>query len=95
VLREPLSDAESTLSLLERADAFRRPERLQRLLEVAECDAPGGGAPASCEWLTRSLAAARAVDAGAVAREHPDDIPGAVRRARLIAIAALESAPGA
>ncbi|HEY5000108.1 MAG TPA: multifunctional CCA tRNA nucleotidyl transferase/2'3'-cyclic phosphodiesterase/2'nucleotidase/phosphatase, partial [Usitatibacter sp.] len=32
-------DAESTLSLLERADAFRRPERLDRLLEVAECDA--------------------------------------------------------
>ena len=95
VLREPLTDAESTLALLERADAFRRPERLDRLLEVAECDAPGGEAPASCRWLTRSLAAARGVDAGAVAREHPGDIPGAVRRARLVAIAALESAPGA
>jgi hypothetical protein len=34
------------------------------------------------------------VDAGAVAREHPDDIPGAVRRARLAAIAALQPPTG-
>ena len=44
--------------------------------------------------LARALAAARAVDAGAVAREHPDDIPGAVRRARLAAIAALQPPTG-
>jgi tRNA nucleotidyltransferase (CCA-adding enzyme) len=94
-LQEPLLDAESTLALLERADAFRRPERLERVLEAAECDAPGDGPFAPRRWLTRSLAAARGVDAGAVAREHPDDIPGAIRRARLVAIAALEAAPGA
>jgi hypothetical protein len=35
------------------------------------------------------------VDAAAIAREHRDDIPGAVRRARLVAIAALEAAPRA
>jgi tRNA nucleotidyltransferase (CCA-adding enzyme) len=84
---ESVLDAESTLSLLERADAFRRPERVERLLEVAACDDPAG-ATAAAIWIRRALAAARAVDAGAVAREHPTDIPGAVRRARLAAIAA-------
>src|SRR5207344_1791287 len=45
VLRADL-DAESTLSLLERADAFRRAGRLERLLEVAESDAHSHSAPA-------------------------------------------------
>jgi hypothetical protein len=34
------------------------------------------------------------VDAGAIAREHPGEIAGAVRRARLTAIAALQSPTG-
>jgi len=42
----------------------------------------------------RALQAARAVDAGAAAREHPDDVPGAVRRARLTAIASLQPSTG-
>jgi hypothetical protein len=46
-------------------------------------------------WFLRALAAARRVDAGAVARDNRDDVPGAVRRARLVAIAELEAAPGA
>ena len=87
-------DAESTLSLLERADAFRRGERLERLLEVAECDALPASIAASRAWLASSLAAARSVDAGAIARENPSDVPGAVRRARLVAIAALEKPTG-
>jgi tRNA nucleotidyltransferase (CCA-adding enzyme) len=94
-LQQPLLDAESTLSLLERSDAFRRPERLERLLEVAQCDAAGEAPLVSRAWLTRSLAAAREVDAATIARENSGDIPGAIRRARLVAIAALESAPGA
>jgi tRNA nucleotidyltransferase (CCA-adding enzyme) len=55
------ADAESTLSLLERADSFRRPDRLDRLLEVAESDAhvdsPGRSGPAnSCaaRWRRRA-----------------------------------------
>jgi len=89
-------DAESTLAFLERADLFRRPERLDRLGEIAECDHPaqprrGRAVQAS---IARALAAGRGVDAGAVAREHPDDIPGAVRRARLAAIAALQAPTG-
>jgi tRNA nucleotidyltransferase (CCA-adding enzyme) len=89
-------DAESTLGVLERSDAFRRPERLERLLEVAECDTlapdPASFRPAAA--LRRALAAARAVDAGRVASEFPDDVPGAVRRARLAAVASLQPPTG-
>jgi tRNA nucleotidyltransferase (CCA-adding enzyme) len=96
VLAGELVDADSTLALLERADAFRRPERLERLLEVATCDAHSHAherqVPRAA--LLRALAAARSVDAGRVAREFPDDIPGAIRRARLAAIAALQPVSG-
>ncbi|MDQ3026743.1 MAG: multifunctional CCA tRNA nucleotidyl transferase/2'3'-cyclic phosphodiesterase/2'nucleotidase/phosphatase, partial [Pseudomonadota bacterium] len=36
-------DAESVLGMLERSDAFRRPERLDRLVEVAQCAEGGDG----------------------------------------------------
>ncbi|MBC8024107.1 MAG: multifunctional CCA tRNA nucleotidyl transferase/2'3'-cyclic phosphodiesterase/2'nucleotidase/phosphatase [Burkholderiales bacterium] len=89
-------DAESTLALLERADAFRRRERLDRLLEVAECDthvdSPESFGPR--KQLRRALAAARSVDAGAIAKEKPGDIADAVRRARLVAIASLQPVTG-
>jgi tRNA nucleotidyltransferase (CCA-adding enzyme) len=89
-------DAESTLALLERADAFRRPERLERLIEVAECDAlaPSAQAFVPRTALLRALDAARKVDAGAVARQFPGDIPGAVRRARIAAVASLQLPTG-
>jgi tRNA nucleotidyltransferase (CCA-adding enzyme) len=92
----PALDVETTLGLLERADAFRRPERIDRLLDVAECDAPVEAArvPAIRASIARALAAARSVDAGAIAREHPEDIPGAIRRARLAAIAGLQAPTG-
>ena len=96
LLATPDLDAESTLGLLERSDAFRRPERLERLLEVGECDTLAASAdryPPRVALL-RALAAARKVDAGAVAREHPGDVPGAVRRARLAAIASLQPPTG-
>jgi tRNA nucleotidyltransferase (CCA-adding enzyme) len=89
-------DAESTLSLLERCGAFRRAERLGQLIEVAECDAhcekPAAFVPR--RYLMAALESARAIDGGAAAREHPDDIPGAVRRARLAAIASLQPPTG-
>ena len=95
VLRKEL-DAESTLGLLERADAFRRPDRLERLLEAAECDArcdsPQEFAPRS--HFRRALEAARKVDAGAIAHANPGDIGEAVRRARLTAIASLQAPTG-
>jgi tRNA nucleotidyltransferase (CCA-adding enzyme) len=96
LVRSPGLDAQDTLALLERSDAFRRPERLERLLQSAECDAlaPDAEAFAPRRVLLRARDAARAVDAGRVAREFPDDIPGALRRARLAAIAALQPATG-
>ncbi|MFZ3324308.1 MAG: multifunctional CCA tRNA nucleotidyl transferase/2'3'-cyclic phosphodiesterase/2'nucleotidase/phosphatase [Usitatibacter sp.] len=75
-------DAESVLSLLERCDAFRRPDRFEQLIEVAECDAPG--VPRAL--LMAALEAARNVDAGAIARDNAADIPGALRKARLAAV---------
>jgi tRNA nucleotidyltransferase (CCA-adding enzyme) len=89
-------DAESTLGLIERSDLLRRPERLDRLVEVAEADHPSQArhAEAVRRALALALQAARSVDAGTIAREHPDDIPGAVRRARLTAIAALQPPTG-
>ena len=95
-LQNPALDAEATLAVLERCDAFRRPERLDRLLEVAHCDAHshGGDRRVAEQSMRRALEAARKVDAGALAREHPDDIPGAIRRARLTAIAALQPPSG-
>lgn len=89
-------DAETTLGLLERSDAFRRPERLDRLTEVAACDRPGNDTRAAAvrAGLRRTLDAARAVDAAALARDHPADIAGAIRRARLAAIASLQPPSG-
>ena len=90
------ADAEAMLGLIERADLLRRPERLDRLAEVAEADAAVDSARKhlSRDALHRALTAARGVDAAAVAREHPDDIPGALRRARLAALASLQSPTG-
>jgi tRNA nucleotidyltransferase (CCA-adding enzyme) len=89
-------DAQSTLGLIERADLLRRPERLDRLAEVAEADHPADAkrGEAIRRSLARALQAARSVDAGAIAKEHPGDIPGALRRARLAAIAALQPPTG-
>ncbi len=96
IVADPPPDAQDRLALLERVDAFRRPERLRGLLEVAECDAlaPDPARFAPRQALLAALEAARAVDGGAVAREHPDDVPGAVRRARLAAIAGLQPRSG-
>ena len=96
LLLQPCSDAESTLGLLDRCDAFRRPERLDRLLEVAHCDAHSHASDRCVPEveLRRALEAARGIDSGVIAREHPDDIPGAIRRARLTAIAGLQPPTG-
>jgi tRNA nucleotidyltransferase (CCA-adding enzyme) len=91
LLRGDALEAETLLAVLERADAFRRPERLERLVEVAESDAHAGAKDfAAGKGLRAAAAAAREVDAGAIAKENPQDIPGAIRRARLMALAALQ-----
>jgi tRNA nucleotidyltransferase (CCA-adding enzyme) len=92
-------DADSIVTMLERCDAFRKPERFLDMLRVTECHfrsrsgnerrpyPPGA-------YLTVALEKASSVDAGAVARLHvsnPKQIPAAVHAARVAAIPALLS----
>lgn len=95
VRRAPESRASEILSLLERCDALRRPERFRDLLAVCECiDSSERG---WCEipypprvTLRRALTAAVGVDAGAIAAASAKaDIPAKVREARVAAIEAL------
>jgi len=83
-------DAEELVELLERADAFRRPERFGSLVDACECDASaiGDADPARKPFIERALAAARTVDAGAIAAANPPDVAGAVRAARVAAVRA-------
>lgn len=81
------------VGLLEKTDAFRRPERFAQLLQVCECDHRGRlgwqDRPYATDrvWQT-ALAAARAVDAGSIARACTDKaaIPAAVHAARVAAV---------
>jgi tRNA nucleotidyltransferase (CCA-adding enzyme) len=86
-LREPLATATASAAIvdvLERGDAFRRPERFELLLQAFE----------ACRELPANrfrvaLRAASAVDAGALATLHrndPAEIPRAVRQARIVAV---------
>ncbi|CAN5363675.1 hypothetical protein BH09PSE6_BH09PSE6_26910 [soil metagenome] len=87
--------ASTIVDLLERADAFRKPARFVQLLEACEADSRGRlgfeqrpFAPRSA-WLA-ALAAAREVDAGAVAArfaDRPEAIRNAVHAARVAAVA--------
>jgi len=86
--------AATIVELLERVDAFRRPDRFGEFLQACECDfrgRPGYEArdfPAT-QYLQQALAAARAVDAGAVARSvAPEKIRAAVFQARVAAVEA-------
>ena len=81
------------VTLFERCDAFRKPERFDDMLLATECDA--AAAMHSPVWplrpyLAGALAAARAVNAGDVAAgcgENKQGIPQAVHRARVDAVA--------
>lgn len=91
LLREVLEgvnapDAAAALSLMERCDVMRKPERFGELLRAAACVRKVDEA----EWLRR-METMRGVDAGAIARECQDRsrIPEAVRAARLQALEAL------
>ncbi len=92
-------DAEGLLDLIERCDAFRRPERLQGFLQA--CEADYRGRPGwetrpfpQAERLYRAFEAARGVAAGALAsRVAAPDIPGAIRAARIQAIEAALRPP--
>jgi tRNA nucleotidyltransferase (CCA-adding enzyme) len=81
------------VKLLEKTDAFRRPDRFELLLDACACDFHGrlGFETRPYEpavLLRKVLAAARAVDAGVIAREQaePAKIAAAVHEARVHAV---------
>jgi len=77
------ADPQVLLELLKRADAFRRPERFDELLEVAKL-----AEDIDASRLTRALKAATAVDAGAIAKSAPPaEIAKRIDEARVRAIA--------
>jgi tRNA nucleotidyltransferase (CCA-adding enzyme) len=80
-----LATPAALLELLKRTDAFRRPERFAELLEAARLAAHD----VDTRRLERALAAAAAVDAGALAVKAASqaEIPGLIDRARERAIA--------
>ncbi len=91
----------TVLKLLQSCDAWRKPQRFAQLLDACACDFHGRTGyhdrpyPQAARLLT-ALAAAQAVDAGAIARTQPDTqrIKEQVARARLDAIRhALGTAP--
>jgi tRNA nucleotidyltransferase (CCA-adding enzyme) len=79
-----LATPQALLELLKRADAFRRPERFQQLVEVAQRDVP----VVDTGRVERALEAASAVDAGAIAAQarSPQEIAGLIDEARVRAI---------
>ncbi|WP_426116470.1 multifunctional CCA addition/repair protein [Massilia sp. PWRC2] len=93
--------ANTLVTLFERGDGLRKPERFARMLQAAECDFRGRGAhPAEVAafaarpypqgpYLAAALAVARNVDAGAVAARYaaqPARIGDAVHAARVSAV---------
>ncbi|KXS32424.1 MAG: Multifunctional CCA protein [Candidatus Gallionella acididurans] len=88
--------AETVIRLFQSADAWRRPERFAHLLQACAADARGRtghehDAYPQADYLLQLLAAARAVDAGEIARQCSDSsaIATAVQQARIRAIAGL------
>jgi tRNA nucleotidyltransferase (CCA-adding enzyme) len=92
----PRLGAEALVDVLQQVDAFRRPERFESFVDVCECDAiaRGHADPKRRARLLQALAAAQSIDAGSVAQSNPEDIPSAVRAARIGAVnAALVREP--
>jgi tRNA nucleotidyltransferase (CCA-adding enzyme) len=92
--------ANTIVTLFERCDAFRKPQRFVDMLCASECDYRGRAGFADkpfpqAGYLERALKAARAVDAGEIARRYssqPQGIPEAVHKARVAAVSAATNA---
>jgi tRNA nucleotidyltransferase (CCA-adding enzyme) len=86
--------ADAVVTLFERSDAFRKPERFAQMLLASECELRDPAYP-QAPFLLRALAAARGVNAGEIAARHADDkpaIPVAVHAARVAAVEACAAA---
>ena len=85
------------VKVLERTDAFRRPERFGQFLLACEADARGrtgleSRAYPQADAMRKALRAAMSVDAAAIAAESgPAQIPKRIRAARIDAVAAARS----
>lgn len=83
------------LKVLEKTDAFRRPQRFEQFLLTCEADARGRAGLENrrypqADHFRGAFAAAAAVDAGAIAKKHENSkIPTAIRRARKKAVSAF------
>jgi tRNA nucleotidyltransferase (CCA-adding enzyme) len=91
--------AETIVRLFHSTDAWRRPERFNHLLQACATDVRGragheGDDYPQAAYLLELLAAARAVDAGAIAQQCSDsrEIAAAVNQARVRSIADLVEA---
>jgi tRNA nucleotidyltransferase (CCA-adding enzyme) len=96
-----MQDPDAAVTLFERCDAFRKPQRFGQLLQACASDDP---ACAAIAWWPAALAAARGVDAGHIAQSlaqssapglatSPQAIPAAIHAARVHAVALLEPGP--
>ncbi len=85
--------AKTILKVLERTDAFRRPQRFEQFLVCCEADARGRAGLENrrypqADFLRGAFAAAAAIDAGTIAAANEGaKIPTAISRARKKAIA--------
>jgi tRNA nucleotidyltransferase (CCA-adding enzyme) len=95
IKRATALSAAELLELLERCDAFRRPDRFDDLLALAECLQRGERGWGETPYvprvlLRRALGAAAGVDAGKIAAgSAKDEIATKLRRARIAAIEKL------
>jgi tRNA nucleotidyltransferase (CCA-adding enzyme) len=82
-------DPDTIVTLFERCDAFRKPERFAQMLLASACETRELATPQG-DYLLRALTAARGVNAGEVAGrcgEGKARIPAAVHAARVEAVA--------
>lgn len=86
---------QTIVKVLEKTDAFRRPQRFEQFLLACEADARGRAGLESnpypqADFLRGAHAAASAVDVGAIAKCHDGSkIPVAIRTARVAAVRAF------
>ena len=91
--------AATIVTLFERCDAFRKPQRFVDMLRASECDSRGRTGFEDrlfpqADYLTDALAAAQTVDGGMIAAQsvqrypdQPQRIPEAIHAARVAAVA--------
>ena len=87
--------ASTIVSLIERCDGLRKPQRFIGMLQAAECDHRGRTGYAAqpfpqAAYLTDALTAARAVDAGPIAARFAQSVQRIAEAVRAARVAAVE-----